>query len=90
MRRELFLRIVNSVTAFDSYFVQKCDGLGRLGLSPPQKCTSGIRMLAYGVAVDATDEYCLLGESIVIEAMCYFINVTFAIALRVNTSVGPV
>ena len=33
MRRELFLRIVESMAAFDSYFVQKRDGLGRLGLS---------------------------------------------------------
>ena len=33
MRRELFMRIVESMAAFDSYFVQKRDGLGRLGLS---------------------------------------------------------
>ena len=33
MRRELFLRIVDSVATFDSYFVQKRDSLGRLGLS---------------------------------------------------------
>jgi hypothetical protein len=57
MRRELFMRIVDSVTAFDSYFVQKRDGLERLRLSSLQKCTTSIRMLAYGVAADATDEY---------------------------------
>ena len=74
MRRELFLRIVDSVVAFDSYFVQKRDGLGRLGLSSLQKCTAAIRMLAYGVATDTTDEYCRLGESIATEAMQRFVN----------------
>jgi hypothetical protein len=74
MRRELFMRIVKFVTAFDSYFVQKRDGLGRLGLSSLQKCTTTIRMLAYGVAVDATDEYCRLGENNATEAMRRFVN----------------
>lgn len=74
MRRELVMRIVESITAFDSYFVQKCDALGRLGLSPLQKCTAAIKMLAYGVAADATDEYCWLGKSTAGEAMCRFVN----------------
>ena len=74
MRRELFMRIADSVTAFDSYFVQKRDGLGRLGLSSLQKCTAAIRMLAYGVAADATDEYCRIGESTATEAMRRFVN----------------
>ena len=75
MRREFFMRIVESITAFDSYFVQKCDALGRLGMSPLQKCTLAIIMLAYGVAADATDEYFRLGESTVGEAMRRFVNV---------------
>lgn len=33
MRRELFLRIVHSIVAFDLYFVWKHDALGSLGLS---------------------------------------------------------
>ena len=74
MRRELFVRIVDSVTAFDSYFVQKRDGLGRLGLSSLHKCTAAIRMLAYGVVADATDKYCRLGESTATEAMRRFVN----------------
>ena len=61
--RSLFLKIVESVCEFDPYFLQRCDGLGQLGLSSLQKCTSAICMLAYGVAIDATDEYCHLGES---------------------------
>lgn len=75
MRRSLFLRIVDSVCEFDPYFVQRRDGLGRLGLSSLQKCTSAIRMLAYGVAADATDEYCRLGESSSQEGLKRFVNV---------------
>lgn len=58
MRRDLFLHIVQEVCAFDPWFVQKSDNLGRLGLSSLQKCTAAIRMLAYGIPADATDEYC--------------------------------
>jgi len=32
-------------------------------------------MLAFGVATDAIDEYCYLGESTAIEAMRHFVNV---------------
>jgi hypothetical protein len=72
MRRDLFLHIVEKVCAFDPWFIQKCDGVGRLGLSSLQKCTAAIRMLAYGIPADATDEYCRTGESTAIEAMKRF------------------
>jgi hypothetical protein len=74
MRRELFLRIVSSVCEFDSYFVQSSDAVGQLGLSSLQKCTAAMRMLAYGAAADATDEYCRLGESTALESMKRFVN----------------
>jgi hypothetical protein len=72
MRRDLFLHIVEKVCAFDPWFIQKCDGVGRLGLSSLQKCIAAIRMLAYGILADATDEYCRTGESTAIEAMKCF------------------
>jgi hypothetical protein len=74
MRRELFLRIVSSVYEFDSYFVQSADVVGQLGLSSLQKCTAALKMLAYGAAADATDEYCRLGESTALESMKQFVN----------------
>ncbi|KAL5848403.1 hypothetical protein ACOSQ4_006416 [Xanthoceras sorbifolium] len=49
MSRSLFLRIANEVERHDNYFVQRRDGLGRLGLSSLQKITSVFRMLAYEV-----------------------------------------
>jgi hypothetical protein len=72
MKRDLFLHIVQEVCAFDPWFIQKRDGVGRLGLSYLQKCTAAIRMLAYGIPADATDEYCRTGESTAIEAMKRF------------------
>ena len=73
MRRELFIRIVDAVVQFDPWFEQKTDGLGRVGLSSLQKCTAAIRMLAYGMAADACDEYCRLGESTAQECMRRFV-----------------
>jgi hypothetical protein len=46
-----------------------CD---KLGLLPFQKCTIAIRMLAYGLVINALDEYCKLGESIMIKSLKRF------------------
>ncbi|KAF0702627.1 hypothetical protein AaE_015813, partial [Aphanomyces astaci] len=83
MNRALFIRIMDTVAAADTYFVQKPDAFGKLGLSPLQKCTASIRMLAYGVCADSTDEYCRLGESTAIESMKRF-------ARAVVSEFGPV
>ena len=69
MRCELFLYLVDAICYFDLWFIQKCDALGRLGLSFLQKYTVALYMLAYGVPVDACDEYYWLGESTAMEAM---------------------
>ena len=72
MRRSLFLRVMARVCARDDWFVQKLDACGSLGLSSIQKCTAALRMLAYGVSADATDEYCRIGESTAMESMKRF------------------
>ncbi|XP_010518565.1 PREDICTED: uncharacterized protein LOC104793841 [Camelina sativa] len=59
----LFLRIVDRLTAEDPYFRQRKDATGRLGLSPIQKCTAAIRLLAYGGGCDTVDEDVRLGET---------------------------
>jgi hypothetical protein len=69
MRRELFMSIVDRVCAFDPWFVQRPDALGRMGLSSLQKCTAAVRMLVYGVAADGTDKYVRLGASTAHEAL---------------------
>ncbi|XP_026438707.1 uncharacterized protein LOC113337223 [Papaver somniferum] len=68
MRRELFNRIVEHVVSVNSYFVQKPDACGVLGLNLHQKVTTAVRMLAYGCAADAIDEYLRIGETTILEA----------------------
>ena len=68
MSQSLFLRIVDAVKDHDNYFNQQKDALGRLGLPTIQKITAAIRMLAYILPVNATDEYIKIGDSITVES----------------------
>ncbi|XP_059654201.1 uncharacterized protein LOC132300911 [Cornus florida] len=72
MRRELFLRILNSVTTYDEWFIQKPDALGRMGFTPIQKMTAAIRILAYGISTDLYDKYIKISERIAIESLKRF------------------
>jgi len=56
MNKQLFMNIVDRLSNEVQFFRQKKDGLGRLGLSAFQKCTTAIRVLAYGTVADAVDE----------------------------------
>ncbi|XP_074346316.1 uncharacterized protein LOC141685089 [Apium graveolens] len=69
MGRHVFLRIVDALSNFDPYFQQRVDVLGRKGLSPLQKCTAAMRILAYGVGADAVDDYVRIGKSTAIECL---------------------
>ncbi|XP_059639309.1 uncharacterized protein LOC132281637 [Cornus florida] len=83
MRRELFLRILNDVKAYDDYFVQKKDATGRLGLSSIQKITSTVvRIFAYGCAADHYDEYIKIGESTAIKCLKAFCNAIVAVYIE--------
>jgi hypothetical protein len=68
----LFTRIMDGVKVYDNYFYAKVDAIGKVGLSSYQKCTTAIRMLAYGVAGDFVDEYTRMSESTCLEAMYRF------------------
>uniref|UniRef100_A0A0D3BP26 DDE Tnp4 domain-containing protein n=1 Tax=Brassica oleracea var. oleracea TaxID=109376 RepID=A0A0D3BP26_BRAOL len=68
MNKLLFMHIVNRLSNEVDFFRQKRDSLGRLGLSTLQKCTAAIRVLAYGTAADAVDEYLRLGPKAVLFA----------------------
>ena len=63
MRRPMLVRIIEAVKAHDPYFVQNRNVAHILGLSPEQKVTAAMRMLCYGVAADAVDEYIRIGAS---------------------------
>uniref|UniRef100_A0A0D3B0J8 Myb-like domain-containing protein n=1 Tax=Brassica oleracea var. oleracea TaxID=109376 RepID=A0A0D3B0J8_BRAOL len=69
---ELFMRIVYGLSQNVPFFQQRRDATRRLGLSPLQKCTAAIRMLVYGSAADAVDEYLRLGESTALSCLHHF------------------
>ncbi|XP_057432130.1 uncharacterized protein LOC130724877 [Lotus japonicus] len=74
MRKHVFLRIVEAISNTDDYFQMRNDATGRMGLSPLQKCTAAIRMLAYGSSADSVDEYVRIGESTARECMARFVK----------------
>jgi hypothetical protein len=57
MSRDLFKRIMAAVEDHDDY------SASTPGLSCFQKVTAVFRMITYGVAADATDEYVRIGSS---------------------------
>ncbi|XP_047979207.1 uncharacterized protein LOC125221126 [Salvia hispanica] len=63
MSRDLFLRIVHTLEGRDEYFQYREYGIGRLGLTPLQKCTVAIRQLAYGTTTDMFNEYLHVRET---------------------------
>jgi hypothetical protein len=72
MRARVFERLVEAIEAADSYFKQKEDAIGRLGLTGLQKAVAAIRILAYGLPADAVDEYVRIGESTARKALHHF------------------
>ncbi|KAI5006164.1 hypothetical protein ZWY2020_033407 [Hordeum vulgare] len=70
MSRKLFLRIVNFITEFDSYFKCKKNCTDTLGFTSIQKCTTAMRMLAYGALGDILKDYGRMAESTTIE--CFY------------------
>ena len=74
MRKQLFLRIVEALNVWSPYFRLRRDAFGKVGLSPLQKCTAAIRMLAYGTPADLMDETFGVAESTAMECMIYFVQ----------------
>ncbi|KAL0796032.1 hypothetical protein Bca101_067409 [Brassica carinata] len=72
MNKPLFMRIVDRLSAQIPYFQQRRDATGRFGLSPLQKATAAIRIMAYGCAADAVDEYLRLGKTTALLCLEYF------------------
>ncbi|XP_066324066.1 uncharacterized protein [Miscanthus floridulus] len=62
MRVHVFERLVKTFEGADSYFKQKEDAIGHLRFSGLQKAVAAIHILAYGLPVDAVDEYVYIGS----------------------------
>ena len=72
MHRHVFLRIVTALGNHDDYFQMRADATGKMGLSPLQKCTAAIRMLAYGTSADSVDDYLRIGETTTLKCVDKF------------------
>jgi hypothetical protein len=79
MRRHVFLRIVEALGNHDEYFQTRVDAVRKVGLSPLQKCTAALRMLAYGVPADNVDDYVRIGESTAVECLERFVTGVYTI-----------
>ncbi|XP_013632908.1 PREDICTED: uncharacterized protein LOC106338491, partial [Brassica oleracea var. oleracea] len=72
MRKHVFLRIVEDLSRSDDYFTQRFDAANKEGISPLAKCTTSMRMLAYGMAAEAVDEYIKIGGTTALECLRRF------------------
>ncbi|XP_021985392.1 uncharacterized protein LOC110881443 [Helianthus annuus] len=72
MSKRLFLRIVDDLEANYDYFKQKPDARGALGFTGIQKCTSALRILAYGNTTDINDEYLKIAEKTTRDSLEHF------------------
>jgi hypothetical protein len=66
---------MNDVEEHDDYFIQKRNVAGTLGLSCLQKVAAAFRMIPYGVAADATDDYVRIDESTALKYLRNFTSV---------------
>ncbi|CAJ2642043.1 unnamed protein product [Trifolium pratense] len=72
MQKHVFLRIVGDLSSSDNYFTQRFDATNKVGISPLGKCTTAMRMIGYGMAADAVDEYIKIGGSTALECLRKF------------------
>nr|XP_051196756.1 uncharacterized protein LOC127310093 [Lolium perenne] len=61
MCRSLFERIVKDCEANCDYFKQRRNAAQVMGFSPYQKISAAMRVIAYGIPADYTDEYLRIG-----------------------------
>ena len=74
MRKHVFICIVDTLSVHERFFQQHPDACKRQGVTALQKCTTAIRMLAYGCAVDQIDEYLKLGATTFKECLAHFVD----------------
>ncbi|CAA7023617.1 unnamed protein product [Microthlaspi erraticum] len=74
MNKPLFVRIVADLTARFEYFSQTDDATGRPGFTNLQKCVATVRLLAYGYAADAIDEYLRMASPTAHQALLEFVE----------------
>ena len=74
MQKHIFIRIVDTLSLHYRFSKQNQDACMRQGATALQKCTTAIRMLAYGWAADQIDEYLKLGATTSKECLTHFVD----------------
>ena len=74
MFKNLFLKVVYNLEKDDNYFQQKPNATKRMDTSSIQKCITTIKILTYGFAFDACDEYIQLVDTTAMEALKRFVK----------------
>ncbi|XP_073286159.1 uncharacterized protein [Primulina huaijiensis] len=72
IHRDREIADLDEVKNHDIYFTQRSDSVRCLELSTIQKTTAALRILAYTLPADATDEYIKIGESTASQCMQRF------------------
>ncbi|XP_071681836.1 uncharacterized protein [Lolium perenne] len=72
MRMSLFERIVRNCEANCDYFKQRRNAAQVMGFSPFQKISAAMRVIAYGIPADYTDEYLRIGVQITTDCVHMF------------------
>ena len=72
MRRSLFVKIVRDCEVNSEYFKRRRNAAGTMGFSAFQKISAAMRVIAYGVPVDYTDEYLRIGQDTTTESVHKF------------------
>jgi hypothetical protein len=62
MHRSLCVKIVEDVEANSNYFKQRRNAAGEIGFSAYQKILAAMRVIAYVIPADYTDEYLRIGK----------------------------
>ncbi|XP_020426557.1 uncharacterized protein LOC109950830 [Prunus persica] len=79
MRPSLFNRILEQVINYDTYFQQRREACGNLGLSTNQKLIAALCMIAYGTLTDQIDENLRIAKTTSIENLKRFCHTIHAI-----------
>ncbi|XP_047312507.1 uncharacterized protein LOC124915792 [Impatiens glandulifera] len=74
MYGRFFQNVVKTISKISMMTTKRVDALGWKGLSPLQKCTAAMRMLAYGVYADVVDDYVRIDVSTAIECLKKFVT----------------
>ncbi|KAK1616646.1 hypothetical protein QYE76_022163 [Lolium multiflorum] len=77
MRRKLFETIVKDCEANSNYFKQRRNNADTMGFSPYQKISAAMRVLAYGIPADYTDEYLRIGLQTTTDSVRMFAKMVF-------------